>query len=246
MDAPSTAVAMSSTSVVPTAAKPVPRTKLSASLWFGTSLKLLPSGISPRPQSTRFMSFLSSTRSCTTVCRALFTPKWSETDPEKPERTGHLLPDILWRLPWTTTKRGPMLQVAQTCNNHHDPQTTSFLHLTCPPHYLNHARVARLLHARHTCSACFVPSRWQHCARWVWLTGMISTVISENRFTRFLSIALACCASLPFWLSGGICVERHTPCKSFFGNDCTCTLSGTTHKNMMKSYSTGCPGNSVF
>merc|ERR1711971_1504837 len=58
-------------------------------------LKLLPSGISPRPQSTRFMSFLSSTRSCTTVCRALFTPRWSETDPEKPERTGHLLPDIL-------------------------------------------------------------------------------------------------------------------------------------------------------
>ena len=109
------------------------------------------------------------------------------------------------------------LQVAQTCNNHHDPQTTSFLHLTCPPHYLNHARVARLLHARHTCSACFVPSRWQHCARWVWLTGMISTVISENRFTRFLSIALARCASLPFWLAGGICVvERQKPCKSFF------------------------------
>ena len=48
------------------------------------------------------------------------------------------------------------------------------------------------------------------------------TVISEKRFTRFLSIALACCASLPFWLAGRICVvERQKPCKSFFGNDCT-------------------------
>ena len=26
----------------------------------------------------------------------------------------------------------------------------------------------------------------------------------------------------------------------------TCALSGTTHKNMTKSYTTGCPGNSVF
>ena len=97
-----------STSVVPTAKKPVPRTKLSSSLWFGTSLKLILSGISPRPRSTRLMSFLSSTRSCSTVCCVL--PKWSERDPKKPERTGHLLPDILWRLPWTTrAQEGPML-----------------------------------------------------------------------------------------------------------------------------------------
>ena len=43
----------------------------------------------------------------------------------------------------------------------------------------------------------------------IWIkTGNVtfdSTVISEKRFTRFLSIALACCASLPFWLAGGIC-----------------------------------------
>ena len=48
------------------------------------------------------------------------------------------------------------------------------------------------------------------------------TVISEKKFTRFLSIALACCVSLAIWLAGGICVvERQKPCKYFFGNDCT-------------------------
>ena len=35
------------------------------------------------------MSFPSCTLSCTIVSHALFTPKWSGTDPEKPERTGN-------------------------------------------------------------------------------------------------------------------------------------------------------------
>ena len=35
---------------------------------------------------------------------------------------------------------------------------------------------------------------------------LVSTFVYSHFRKRFLSIALACCASLPFWLAGGICV----------------------------------------
>ena len=88
MDAPSMAVATSSTFVAPTAAKPAPRIRLSASSLSGTSWKPQPSGTSPKLQFTRCMFSQSCTLNCTTVCRAPFTPKSSGTGAEKPERTG--------------------------------------------------------------------------------------------------------------------------------------------------------------
>ena len=47
--------------------------------------------------------------------------------------------------------------------------------------------------------------RFTHCNLIISSVRYVScTVISEKRFTRFLSIALACCASLPFWLAAAM------------------------------------------
>ena len=92
MDAPSTAVVMSSTFVAPTVPRPAPRIRLSESSLFVTSSKPPPSETSPTPLSTPSMSSLSSMPSCTTVYHAPFTPKWLGTDPEMLVRIGKLSP----------------------------------------------------------------------------------------------------------------------------------------------------------
>ena len=91
MDVPSMAVDMSSISVVRTAARLAPRTKPSESLWFATSWRLPLSEIFLTLLCTLNMYFQSYMPSCTTVCRAPFTPKWSGTDPARPERTGKII-----------------------------------------------------------------------------------------------------------------------------------------------------------
>jgi len=90
MDAPSTAVVMSSTFVAPTVPRPAPRIRLSENSLFVTSSKPPPSETSPTPLSTPSMSSLSSMPSCTTVYHAPFTPKWLGTDPEMLVRIGKL------------------------------------------------------------------------------------------------------------------------------------------------------------
>ena len=96
MDVPSTAVAMWSTLDVPTAPRPALRTKLSANSLSATSWRPLLLEISPMLQSTLHTFCPSYTLSCTTVYRAPFTPKWSVTDPEKPERIGTKLLTVFW------------------------------------------------------------------------------------------------------------------------------------------------------
>ena len=90
MDAPSTAVVMSSTFVALTVPRPAPRIRLSENSLFVTSSKPPPSETSPTPLSTPSMSSLSSMPSCTTVYHAPFTPKWLGTDPEMLVRIGKL------------------------------------------------------------------------------------------------------------------------------------------------------------
>ena len=90
MDAPSTAVVMSSTFVAPTVPRPAPRIRLSENSLFVTSSKPPPSETSPTPLSTPSMSSLSFMPSCTTVYHAPFTPKWLGTDPEMLVRIGKL------------------------------------------------------------------------------------------------------------------------------------------------------------
>ena len=90
MDAPSTAVVMSSTFVAPTVPRPAPRIRLSENSLFVTSSKPPPSETSPTPLSTPSMSSLSSMPSCTTVYHAPFTAKWLGTDPEMLVRIGKL------------------------------------------------------------------------------------------------------------------------------------------------------------
>ena len=85
------AVDMSSISVVLTAARLAPRIKPSESLWFATSWRLPLSEIFLTLLCTLNMYFQSYMPSCTTVCRAPFTPKWSGTDPARPERTGKII-----------------------------------------------------------------------------------------------------------------------------------------------------------
>ena len=91
MDVPNMAVDMSSISVVRTAARLAPRTKPSESLWFATSWRLPLSEIFLTLLCTPNMYFQSCMPSCTTACHAPFTPKWSGTDPARPERTGKII-----------------------------------------------------------------------------------------------------------------------------------------------------------